>query len=114
MKQSNISIDITLDEHKVPQEISWNATDSTADMKQKAKAMMLAFWDGEDKTALRIDLWTNQMMVDEMADFFYQTYMGMADSYLRATGQENLSTEMKEFAKSFYKKFRETQLKETK
>jgi hypothetical protein len=38
----------------------------------------------------------------------------MADSYLRATGQENLSTEMKEFAKSFYKKFRETQLKETK
>ncbi|MBX9734604.1 MAG: gliding motility protein GldC [Chitinophagaceae bacterium] len=114
MKQSNISIDISLDEQKVPHDISWNATDSTADMKQKAKAMMLAFWDGEDKTALRIDLWTNQMMVDEMADFFYQTFMGMADSYQRATGQQAITEDIKTFAKSFYHKFRETQLKEAK
>jgi hypothetical protein len=35
--------------------------------------MMLSFWDGSEKAALRIDLWTKDMMVDEMADFFYQT-----------------------------------------
>ncbi len=109
MKQSNITVDIELDENKVPQNIEWVATDSTADMKQKAKSMMLAFWDGADKTALRIDLWTKDMMVDEMADFYYQTLMGMADSYLRATQQTELSADIKNFAKTFYKKFRDTQ-----
>jgi gliding motility-associated protein GldC len=83
MKQSSISVDIVLDEHKVPQNIQWSASDSTADMKQDARAMMLAFWDAADKSALRIDLWTKDMMVDEMADFYYQTLMGMADTYLK-------------------------------
>ncbi|HJV18355.1 MAG: gliding motility protein GldC [Sphingobacteriia bacterium] len=114
MKQSSITVDITLDEHKVPQNIHWSASDSTADMKQQAKAMMLAFWDGADKSALRIDLWTKEMMVDEMADFFYQTLMGMADTYLRATQNQELTSEMKEYAKEFYKKFRATQLKDAK
>ena len=85
MHTSNINISVTLDNNKVPQQINWDAADSTADMQQQAKAMMLAFWDGADKSALRIDLWTKDMMVDEMADFFYQTFMGMADSYNRAT-----------------------------
>ncbi len=114
MKESTISVNISLDEQKVPQSISWSASDSTADMQQKAKAMMLAFWDGTDKTALRIDLWTKEMMVDEMADFYYQTLMGMADTYHRATQNIEMTNDMKEFAKNFYKKFRESQLKEAK
>jgi gliding motility-associated protein GldC len=114
MKESNISVNISLDEQKVPQSISWSASDSTADMKQQAKAMMLAFWDGADKTALRIDLWTKDMMVDEMADFFYQTLMSMADTYMRATQNQQMTNDMKEFAKDFYKKFRESQLKDAK
>jgi hypothetical protein len=35
--------------------------------------MMVSFWDGADKAAMRIDLWTQQMMVDEMADFLSRT-----------------------------------------
>ena len=114
MHTSTITIDIDLDENKVPQQINWIASDSSADMKQQAKSMMVAFWDGADKAALRIDLWTKDMMVDEMADFYYQTMMGMADTYLRATQQKELVDDMKNFAKDFYKKFRETQLKENK
>ncbi|TAF50460.1 MAG: gliding motility protein GldC [Sphingobacteriia bacterium] len=114
MKESSIHIDIVLDENKVPQDIAWSASDSTADMKQKAKALMLAFWDGADKSALRIDLWTKDMMVDEMADFFYQTLMGMADTYQRATQQTEITADMKTFAKDFLKKFKATQLKENK
>ena len=53
-------------------------------------------------------------LVDEMADFFYQNMMGMADTYLRATRQEELANDMKDFARSFYKKFRATQLEENK
>jgi gliding motility-associated protein GldC len=112
MHTSNISIEIELDENKVPQQIQWTASDSSADMMQPAKSMMVAFWDGADKSALRIDLWTKDMMVDEMADFYYQTMMGMADTYLRATQQKELVADMKNFAKDFYKKFKDSQLKE--
>jgi gliding motility-associated protein GldC len=114
MRKSSINIDVLLDDDRVPEQINWNATDTTADAARKAKAMMLAFWDGADKTAMRIDLWTKDMMVDEMADFFYQTYMTMAETYLRATQDQALAKDMKQFAKDFYSKFREQQLKANK
>ncbi len=114
MNQSTIKIDILLDPNKVPEQISWTASDSTADMAQKAKAMCIAFWDGADKTALRIDLWTKDMMMDEMADFYYQMLMTMADTFTRATQQKELSEDMKRFAKEFYDKFRTNQLHQQK
>lgn len=112
MSSSTITIQVALDENKVPNEISWNAGNTTAEATQQAKAMMLSFWDGNEKTALRIDLWTKAMMVDEMADFFYQTLMGMADTYDRATHHSELVNDMKKFAKDFYHKFRENQIKQ--
>ena len=114
MKQSTITVNVSLDENKVPQYIDWSASDSTADLKQEAKAMMLAFWDGADKSAMRIDLWTKDMMVDEMADFYYQTFMGMADAFMRATHQQELVDDMKAHAKTFYKKFRDSQINQNK
>src|ERR1700749_1381190 len=109
MATSSINIDVTLDKDRVPEDIRWNATDSRTENARKAKAMMLAFWDGADKSALRIDLWTKDMMVDEMADFVYQTMMTMADSYGRATKQNETVDEMKKFAKNFYSKFKTQQ-----
>ena len=103
-----------MDESRVPESINWTASDTTAEHAQKAKAMMLAFWDGAEKAALRIDIWTKEMMVDEMADFFYQTIMTMADTYGRATQYNEQAEEMKKFAKEFYEKFRARQLKENK
>jgi gliding motility-associated protein GldC len=114
MNQSTITIDVVLDKDKVPEQINWRASDSTADTGQRSRAMMLSFWDGADKTAMRIDLWTKEMMVDEMADFFYQTMMTMADTFHRATHNAELVSDMKDFAKEFYKKFRDQQLKENK
>jgi len=114
MKQSTITIDVRLDEKNIPDQIEWKATDSTAQSTQKVKAVMLSFWDSADKSALRMDLWTKDMMVDEMGDFYYQTIMTMADSFDRATHQHELVNEMKQFARDFYGKFRETQLKENK
>lgn len=114
MNKSTITIDVFLDNDKVPEQISWNASDSSADMAQQCKAMMVSFWDGADKTAMRIDLWTKQMMVDEMADFYYQTMMTMADTFNRATKNNELTADLKNFAKTFYNKFREQQVKENK
>jgi gliding motility-associated protein GldC len=114
MNKSTITIDVLLDATKVPEQINWTADHSTADASQKAKAFMLSFWDGAEKTALRIDLWTKDMMVDEMGDFFYQTLITMADTFNRATHNEGLTKEIKHFAADFYRKFREQQLKENK
>ena len=112
MQKSTITIDVILDNNKIPEHIGWSATDSTAEMQQKAKAMCLAFWDAADKSALRIDLWTKDMMVDEMGDFFYQMMITMADTFKRATNNEALAEEMKTFATSFFKKFREEMIKD--
>jgi gliding motility-associated protein GldC len=114
MNKSTITIDVVTDDNRIPDSIAWSASDTSADNVQKAKAMMISFWDGAEKAALRIDLWTREMMVDEMADFFYQTLMTMADTYGRATRYEDQVEEMKNFAKGFYEKFREKQLKENK
>ena len=107
MHTSTISIDVTLDEQKIPEKLSWSATQSSAQEQQEAKAMMLSFWDGQEKAALRIDLWTKDMMVDEMADFVYQNMMTMADNFERATRQADLARDMKTFARAFLKKFQE-------
>jgi len=114
MNKSTITITVQMDENRVPESIDWNASDTTIGEKQKAKAFILSFWDGTDKTALRIDLWTKEMMVDEMADFFYQTIITMADTYGRATKNTEMVDDMKNFARKFYDKFRAQQLKDNK
>lgn len=114
MSNSTITIGVKMDENRVPESIEWAASDTSAQNSQKAKAFMLSFWDGAEKTALRIDLWTKDMMVDEMADFFFQTMMTMADTYGRATNHKDMVEDMKKFANEFYHKFREKQMKENK
>lgn len=114
LNMSTITIDVQMDEARVPELISWNASDTSTKNIQKAKAMMLSFWDGQEKAALRIDLWTKDMMVDEMTDFFYQTIMTMADTYGRATKHTEIVEDIKKFASDFYNKSRESQLKENK
>jgi gliding motility-associated protein GldC len=114
MQQSSIHITVQLDANKVPEQITWLATDTPGEQVRKAKAMMLSFWDGAEKNALRIDLWTKEMMVDEMADFFYQTLMTMAESYHRATQHAEMASDIRNFAQAFYKKFSAQHIKENK
>ena len=66
MNKSTITIDVFTDENKVPDSIAWSALDTSAENAQRAKAMMISFWDSAEKAALRIDLWTKDMMVDEI------------------------------------------------
>lgn len=112
MHKSTINIEVSLDEDKMPDAIGWNAPDGGMEGMQKAKAMLLSLWDGDEKSALRIDLWTKKMMVDEMNDFFYQTFFGMADTFARATSNTELAGEIKDFARKFHKQVSETFSKE--
>jgi gliding motility-associated protein GldC len=107
MRHSTIAIDVQLDDKSHPESIVWKASDSSVKDAQQAKAMMLAFWDGSKKSALHIDLWTKEMMVDEMAEFYYQMLVTMADTFSRATGHKEFIEQMKNSAREFHAKYGE-------
>lgn len=108
-KTSDIIINVDTDENKIPQGIKWTATDS--DIKDKeCKAMILALWDKESGSALRMDLWTGEMMVDEMKMFFYQTLVTMADNFQRATGEEAITEDLRDYCAHFAEKMKLDQM----
>jgi len=112
-KGSTIELDVVLDENKVPEKIYWKATEGGVDKALEAKAFMLSIWDLNENAAMRIDLWTKKMMVDDMNEFFFQTLMTMADTYERATTQKKLAEEIRAFSLSFKKKMEEEMQKNT-
>jgi gliding motility-associated protein GldC len=112
MRNSTITISVQLDDNH-PVDIQWKATDSNVADAQQAKAMMVAFWDGEKKSALNIDLWTREMTVDEMAEFCYQTQMTMAETFSRATSQTQFADQMKRSAREFQTRYAEFRNKQS-
>ena len=102
-KTSPISIEVTLDENKVPVKIIWSAPDGGIE-NEMAQAMLLAIWDGKNQETLRMDLWVKEMPVDQMKMFFHQTFLTMSDTYLRATQDEKMASTMKDFCDYFAEK----------
>ncbi len=100
MKRSDINFSVELDENKLPEKIEWTAEDAGMDKPAEAKAIMVSVWDKEENNTLRIDLWTKDMLVDDMKQFFYQTLLSMSDTLARSTGEEEAAAGLKEFAKS--------------
>ena len=103
MKKSNINFKVSLNENKFPERIQWSADDSGVEGEKDCNSVMISIWDSADKSTLRIDLWTDKMMIEEMQHFYYETLRSMADTYLRATNDEATSKELTEFAKKFGK-----------
>ena len=101
-KKAKINFKINLDENNIPEEINWSASDSDFDSK-KAKAIMISIWDGEQKSALKINLWTKEMMAEEMKFFTFQILDSLADNYKKSVGDEKISVEIKDFAKKIGK-----------
>lgn len=98
MKKSEIKVEVTLDENLIPEKLNWTASGSENEKGEEIKAAFLSVWDDEEKVAKRVDLWTKEMMVDDMRIFFYQNLVTMADSFNRATGDQNKAAELKKFA----------------
>ncbi len=101
--KSEITFTVGLDENRVPEEISWNAEDGGI-KNEPSKAIMLSVWDHKKKDTLRMDLWTKDMPVDEMKQFFHQTLVSMANTFERATNDEKMSATMKDFCDYFAEK----------
>lgn len=101
--KSNIDFTIELDENKIPEKITWSAKDGGV-TQEETKAIMLSVWDPKAKEALRIDLWTKDMPVEEMKVFFYQTLVAMADTFKRATNDDKMAMTMRDFTDYFAEK----------
>lgn len=100
MRKTKITINVELDENHVPEKMSWDAEDGGVS-NQETKAALLSVWDDKTKEALRLDLWTKDMPMDDMKQFFHQIFISLADSYKRATNEDEMSDFIIEFAENF-------------
>ena len=100
MKKTQITIDVELDENHVPEKMMWHAQDGGIE-KEETKATMISVLDDKKMEALRIDLWTKEMPVDQMKMFLHQILISMSHTYQRATGEEDVAAWMEEMAEEF-------------
>jgi gliding motility-associated protein GldC len=100
VKTSEINVFIGLNENNLPLGIKWNASDAGTD-NNPAKAMFLALWDHQSNNTMKIDLWTKDMSVEEMKQFFHQTLLTMADTFERATGEKNITEDLRDYCYHF-------------
>ena len=101
-KRAEINFSIKLDNNNIPEDIQWIASDDNNKI-NKAKAVMMSIWDGVDKRSLKIDLWTKEMMQEEMQFFIFQILDSLAGTYEKSIGDQKIATELKKFAKKIGK-----------
>ena len=106
-KEAEIKFLIKLDDDGAPEDIFWSASESGIEGYVPCDSLMVSVWDRGEKNTMSVDLWTNRMQVGEMNAHFYFSLLKMADTYVRATGNQELSDMIREFAGEFAKKFEE-------
>ncbi|MCC6690727.1 MAG: gliding motility protein GldC [Bacteroidia bacterium] len=107
MKTSEIKFTVALDENKLPENIKWTTSDGKEN--SLTKSILISLWDVNEQNTLRIDLWTKDMTIDEMKRFFYQSLLSMADTFKKATGEEKITEDLKDYCKHFAEKMGLTQ-----
>lgn len=100
MRKTKITIDVELDDNHVPEKITWNAEDGGVE-NSPAKAALISVWDDKEKEALRLDLWTKDMPMDDMKVFLHQIFVSLAETYQRATNEDEAAQAIIELAENF-------------
>ena len=103
VKTSKIEVNIGLNENNLPIAMKWTAPDGGKE-NAEAKAMLLSLWDPTDNNTMKIDLWTKDMSVEEMKQFFHQTLLTLADTFEKATGEEKISEDLRDYCYHFAEK----------
>ncbi|MBC6996588.1 gliding motility protein GldC [Neolewinella lacunae] len=95
-KRSTITVNVGLNAEQMPVELHWKASDKPGPA-EGCKGMLLSLFNEQSKETMKIDLWTKEMQVVEMDRFMYQTLRGLAETYYRATGNQELANDMQQF-----------------
>ena len=101
MKKSEIKFVVTLDKENIPEKIEWMAEDSINTGLSETKSISLSLWDEKKNNTLRIDLWTKEMLVNDMFIFYHQTLMSMANTLEKSTGHDKLAGALKDYCEFF-------------
>jgi len=100
---SEIKFTVELDENKIPEKLFWDAKDGGIS-NEETKAFLISVWDSKKKETLKMDLWTKDMPLDEMKQFFHQTLLSMSDTFHKATNDEKMTATMRDFCDYFAEK----------
>lgn len=100
VKTSEINIKVGLNENNLPVGMKWTAADGQVE-NAEAKAFMLSIWDPKDNNTMKIDLWTKEMSIEEMKQFFHQTLLTMADTFEKATGEHLICEDLRDYCFHF-------------
>jgi gliding motility-associated protein GldC len=101
---SEISIRITLDEHRVPEHIEWQASDAQQAHPADSKSIFLALLDKDSLDTSTLFLWTKDCQVAEMDRKIFYALSSLSDGYFRATQNTALANEMRRFVQYFGEK----------
>ncbi len=102
-KQSKINIEVGLNANNLPLQMKWSATDGGVE-NAPASGLFLALWNPEEKNTMKIDLWTKDLSIEEMKQFFHQTLVTMADTFEKATGETLISEDLRDYCYHFAEK----------
>lgn len=107
MRKSEINFTIELDEQKFPDKIYWDATDNPNEGINETRAVAIAVWDQYHKSTLKIDLWTKQMEVFDMKQFYIEIMRGIADTLVNSTGDTQAAKKIDNLCKELAHDLRE-------
>jgi gliding motility-associated protein GldC len=103
VKKSDINIQVGLNSNNLPIQMKWSASDGGMN-DAPASAFMLSIWDPKEKNTMKIDLWTKDMSIEEMKQFFHQTLLTMADTFEKSTGEHLISEDLRDYCFHFASK----------
>ncbi len=101
-KTSEVKFTVHMDENHIPVDIEWYSSDN--DSTGKCGAAFLALWDEKEGNTLRIDLWQKEFPLDTMKKFFHQNLVTLADTFQRATGEEAIVEDLRDYCDHFAEK----------
>lgn len=110
MNKSTLKFDLELNENNVPKSIIMNSSDKQAE-NVNVKSVMISAWESSTKDTLRVDLWTQEMMVNEMFIMYHQTLISMANTLEKSTGNHELAEALRDYCLFFAKQTNITQPK---
>jgi len=103
LKKEKFSIDVLMDENLIPEDLQWSSSQGNG-QSEKASAALIYLWNAQKNETFSLDLWTKKMSVDEMNKMMFQTIMTLANSYEKATSEDQLANAMRDFGEFFGEK----------
>tara|TARA_B100001057_G_scaffold172694_1_gene173429 strand:+ start:824 stop:1195 length:372 start_codon:yes stop_codon:yes gene_type:complete len=99
-KKEQLTIDVLMDDNLIPESIKWKSSQEKKPS-QTASAALIYFWDAKKSETFNLDLWTKEMSVEEMNKMMFQTLMTLANTYERATSEDQMANAMRDFGQFF-------------